>query len=185
RALATLDGHRGAVRAVAFSPDGRAFTTAGSDRRVLVYDLPPPEAGPGELRERAAFEGHRGAVTCLAFSPDGRRLASGSETVTKTGPAEVKVWDVGTGAEVAGWADHTGDVAAVAFHPTRPLLVSAGADPGFRVRDLTTRKSVLYRKTQTALTAATFTAGGEELLTGSAGQALLAWDADGWREQAR
>src|SRR5207302_5942126 len=28
-------------------------------------------------------------------------------------------------------------------------------------------------------------AGGEGLLTGSAGQALLAWDADGWREQAR
>lgn len=60
--------------------------------------------------------------------------------MTKTGPAEVKVWDVANGAEVAAWADHTGDVAALAFHPSRPILVSAGADPGFRVRDLGTLK---------------------------------------------
>ena len=179
RSLATLDGHRGVVRAVAFSPDGKAFATGGSDKRILMYDLPPADAGPGELRERAVLEGHHGTIACLVFSPDGRRLASGTETVTKTGPAEVKLWDVASGAEVAGWADHTGDVTALTFHPTRSILVSAGADPGFRVRDLATLKPVLFRKTQTALTAAAFTAGGSELLTGSAGQALLAWDVDG------
>ena len=36
-----------------------------------------------------------------------------------------------------------------------------------------------------ALKAVTFTADGKELLTGSVGQALIAWDSDSWQEQAR
>ncbi|MDB5314083.1 MAG: High-affnity carbon uptake protein Hat/HatR [Gemmataceae bacterium] len=183
--LAVLDGHRGAVRAAAVSPDGKTFATAGSDKRILVYDLPPAGAKPTDLRERAAWETHTAAVTCLAFSADGGRLASGTEPVTRGGPGEVKVWDVATGAEAAGWTEHTAEVAAVAFHPTRPLLVSAGADPGFRVWDLAAKKQVLFRRTQTPVRAVAFTADGAELLTGSAGQALLAWDTTGWQEQAR
>src|SRR5262249_12419844 len=111
--LATLDGHRGAVRAVAFSPDGRTVATRGTGKRILVYDAPPPGGKLTEFRERIVLEGHRGAVACLAFSPDGRLLASGSDAATKTGGGEVKVWDAATGAAVAGWADHAGDITAV------------------------------------------------------------------------
>src|SRR5262249_39211561 len=39
--------------------------------------------------------------------------------------------------------------------------------------------------TQTAVRAVAFAADGRQLLTGSAGQALLAWDTDTWQEQAR
>jgi hypothetical protein len=37
--LRTLDGHRGEVRALAFSQDGRLLATASSDSTVLVWDL--------------------------------------------------------------------------------------------------------------------------------------------------
>jgi WD40 repeat protein len=172
------------VRAVAFAPDGRQFATGGADGRILLYDAPPAGAGPGELRERVALDAHRTPVACLSFSHDGRLLSSGSDALRK-GPAEVKVWDTMTGSEVAAFPGHTAGVAAVAFHPSRPLLVSGGADPGYRVWDLASKKALLFRPTQTAVLSLVFTAGGKELLTGSAGQALLAWDTEGWQEQAR
>src|SRR5262249_35589977 len=131
--LALLDGHRGAVRAAAFAPDGKLLASAGSDRRVLLYDLPPPGSKIAELRERTVLEGHKAAISCLVFSPDSRLLASGSDLVTRKKPAEVVLWDVASGKALASWNEHTGDVAALAFHPTRPVLVSGGADPGFRI----------------------------------------------------
>jgi WD40 repeat protein len=54
--LATVAGHTGAVRSVAFSPDGRTFAAGGSDRRVLMWDV-------GELRELAVDAVERACAT--------------------------------------------------------------------------------------------------------------------------
>src|SRR6185312_3442754 len=183
--LAVLDGHRGSIRAAVFSPDGKLFATGGTDKRILLYDVPPPGTKPGEVREKAACDAHSVAVSCIAFSPDSRLLASGSDALAKAGPAEVKLWDVEKLAPLAAWSDHTAAVAALAFHPTRPILVSAGSDPGFRVWNLDAKKPIAFRRTQTALKAVAFTADGAELLTGSLGQAMLAWDVNEWQERAR
>jgi WD40 repeat protein len=75
----TLAGHAGAVRALAFSCDGR-LASGGADRTVRLWDV---EAG----REAGVLLGHTTAVTTLAFSPDSRRLASGD------GDGVVKLWD--------------------------------------------------------------------------------------------
>lgn len=64
----------GAVRALAFSPDGNILATAGNDEKVGLW----------QVRERrrpvrlARFAAHSGALHVIAFSPDGRLLATGS-----------------------------------------------------------------------------------------------------------
>ncbi|KAF2399700.1 hypothetical protein EJ06DRAFT_511907 [Trichodelitschia bisporula] len=61
-ALQTLEGHSGAVRVVAFSPDGK---------QLALWD-----AGSGKALQE--LKGHSGPFRAVAFSPDGNQLASAS-----------------------------------------------------------------------------------------------------------
>ena len=68
---ATLTGHTGTVRSVAFSPDGDTLASGSIDNTVRLWD-----AKTG--LHKATLTGHTGQVESVAFSPDGNTLASGS-----------------------------------------------------------------------------------------------------------
>jgi len=83
-----VTAHGAAVRALAFSPDGRTLATAASDGSARIGD-----AGTGAEMVRLA--GHTDAVNGLSFSPDGRWIATGSED------GSTRIWDAATGAPAA------------------------------------------------------------------------------------
>jgi WD40 repeat protein/tRNA A-37 threonylcarbamoyl transferase component Bud32 len=114
RQLATLTGHEDAVMAVAFSPDGARFVSAGADGVVQVWDRQSLQA---VLRLR----GHTAAVTAVAFSPDGRRLASGCAD------GSLYLWNITSGESVAVWRGHAGPVTGLAFDPAGRRLASTGS----------------------------------------------------------
>ena len=64
---AALSGHRGGIRALAFSPGGRTLATAGVDGCIKLWD-------PSSGKERQTISEHVGRVKALAFSPSGGDL---------------------------------------------------------------------------------------------------------------
>lgn len=82
-ARASADVPRGAITALAFSPDGKRLAVGGYGEAVL-YDTSAWQPG-------AAFSDVEDSVTALAFHPDGLLLAVGSGHPARSG--DVKLWD--------------------------------------------------------------------------------------------
>ncbi|HYN95258.1 MAG TPA: hypothetical protein VES42_15530 [Pilimelia sp.] len=112
------------VVGLGMSRDGRLIAVAGGQGRVEVRDATTFDVVGAPIQ-------HTAAVRAVAFSPDGGTLATIS-----TMDAVVRLWDARTGASVARLTGLSGDPNTVAFHPTRPLLATGGADAAVVVWDL-------------------------------------------------
>jgi WD40 repeat protein len=77
----SLQGHKGRVTGLCFSPDGRSVVTGSWDETVRVWD---PESG----RERQCYRWGLGKITSIAYAPDGTRIAAG------TAAGQIAIWDV-------------------------------------------------------------------------------------------
>jgi len=116
--LRTLKGHQKEINSVVFAPQGGTLASGSEDKTVKLW-----EARSGTLLR--TLEGHTASVDCVAFSTDGRLLASKSQDHT------IRLWSCETWETVAIISELTGGSwgRALAFHPTLPLLATAGSDP--------------------------------------------------------
>jgi WD40 repeat protein len=167
RQLATLDGH-GEVLAVAFSPDGSRFASAGAGGNVKVWDRQ-------SLQEVFTLRGHAAAVTAVVFSSDGRRLASGSAD------GSVRVWDATGGVSVLTWPAHAA-VTGLSFDPAGRRLASTGRgerplEGELKLWDATTGKALAGKTWGNLLTAVVFGADGRSLVTSAHDGNVVVWDA--------
>ncbi|KAH9941649.1 WD40 repeat-like protein [Epithele typhae] len=69
---ATLEGNKGPVSALAFTPDGQHLAAGDSTGKIVLFDAPKRSMVTG----RWSF--HTARINSLAWAPDGQHLASGS-----------------------------------------------------------------------------------------------------------
>jgi hypothetical protein len=120
--LSILEGHKGSIMCLRFSPDGKTLATGSMDHSVKLWSLTTGQ-------ELATLPGHSGAVSGLAFSSDGNLLASSSEDNT------IRLWRAASQAEVPRWREEASTLSPVAQQRQRPVAVereraARARDPG-------------------------------------------------------
>ncbi|MDX8034225.1 hypothetical protein SK803_28755 [Lentzea sp. BCCO 10_0856] len=110
-----LKDHRGAVRAVAFSQDGKLLATAGDDRSVQVRS-PVGSAPPMALTQ------HSKPVRALAFHPSAPVLASGGDD------EQIVLWDLTTHAAAQVLSVPHGRINSISYSDDGRLMASASQD---------------------------------------------------------
>jgi len=111
----------GAVRNLAFSADGKTLATSHfawsaknkqSKETISLWEV-------ASAKERLRLEAPEGLT--LAFAPDGWSLASG-------GGAAARLYDTGTGQELARLTGHRGAIATMSFSADGKILASGSSD---------------------------------------------------------
>lgn len=157
-------GPRGAVRALAFSPDSSQLYSAGLDKSVQVWSF----RGEDELRATLTrslrwqiARSYRGVIYALDVSPaDGRVAVGGMCAATQNGdivlfrPREASFDRVLPASfEKAGdarWTGHSQPISALSFSPDGRHLASASMDGEVRLWSLADGSSLVLRDPQKA-----------------------------------
>ena len=149
KVLLTMEGHRGTVVSVAFSPDGHRIVSSAvnpTSRKILVdtsVDTSPEvkvwHADTGvELLE---LRDYNGLVGQACWSPNGNSVVAAGGTI---GKGEFIVWEIPPGKKATFVIRHGSSSAALslAFSPDGTQLVSGGLDKVVRFWDLKTGRQV-------------------------------------------
>ena len=130
----TFSGHTGEVNDLAFSPDGKTFVSASSDKTIKRWELSSGKC----VRD---FEGFKLRATCVAYSPDGRYILGGGSAQN----AYLKLWDLTIedphhyyyrlGHSIGM---HSNAVTTITFSPDSRLAFSGSEDTRIAVRNVAT-----------------------------------------------
>ncbi len=159
-----LAGHASWVTAAAFSHDGLSLAS-GSYQEAWIWN---PETGARtmQLSGQLAFPGS------MAFSPDDQLLAVGGGA----GDPVVRVYQAASGRGLFALAGHSDMVAALAFHPSAPILASGSKDGTVRLWDLETGVELATLTGHTLwVNTLAFSRDGRTLVSGSVDGTVRIW----------
>jgi len=115
-----VEGHRGPLSAIAYSPDGKYIASGDTNREIIVHDAHSKEV------KVSGWVFHTARVDSIAWSPDSIHLASGSLD------QNIIIWNVNepTNRIIVKGAHH-GGVNSVAWLDNN-VLASTGQDCAWR-----------------------------------------------------
>jgi WD40 repeat protein len=113
--IRTLQGHKGRVYSIDFSPNSQLLASASQDGTIKVWNT-------RNGNQIGNLVGHRGAIYSVSFSPDGENIASGGDDNT------VKLWDYRQSKLLKTFSGHRAEVNSVSFSPNGRILASASRD---------------------------------------------------------
>lgn len=157
-------GHKPAVVAVAFSPDGRTVATADAEGTIRLW------TSTGQALGKPLIQDAR--IRALGFSPDSRTLASAGNDDT------ARLWDVETGRPRSAPLRHDGHVRTLSFSPNGKMLATGSDDYTARIWDANTGKPIGDAlRHRDSIRAIAFSPDSRLVLTGSNDHKARLWEA--------
>ena len=124
-----LEGHKGWVMNVAYSPDSSLVASADIDNGLKLWD-----GRTGTLKHKFP---DRSVIQSITFSPDNKLLAAGGYNKT------IDLWDLSSNKLVKVLEGHSEYVDALAFTPDGKLLASGSWDDTVKIWNTSTWTSQL------------------------------------------
>jgi WD40 repeat protein len=176
-----LPAHKGFVRSVAFSPDGKLLATSSYDRtgKIRLW-----EVATGKLvREILA---RKDTLYGLAFAPDGRALAAGTGNSRRYEEENtIQVWDPATGQELAVFRGHFPTAGNVAYSPDGRTLAATAYTEVYLWETATGQVRACFTGQAGAVEGMAFAPDGRSLVTAHRDSTALVWDLTGGRRTPR
>jgi WD40 repeat protein len=164
--------HQGALRTVAWSPDGQRLAAASDDGAATIWD---PRTG----RALTTLVSCHRAIS-VAWSPDGRRVATASEDGT------ARVWNADSGEAVTPPLFHEGALRAVAWNLSGTRVATASDDKTARVWDAQTGQAITPPLTHRGIVrTVSWNHDGTRVATASDDETAQIWDAETGRAVGR
>ena len=164
KVLRKLQGHKGKVWSVAFSPDGKLLAAASRDDPIHLWDF-----GEGKVVHELPF------TNCynLAFSPDGTKLA----TIGYLAKEGIRLWDPKTGKELPPIENCGYGRRYLAFSPDGKTLAMAGNSHAIRLWDVESREELpQFAGHFSPVLSVVFSPDGKTLASRSSDTTMRLWD---------
>lgn len=150
------------VVAVAYSPNGNMFASAGYDQTIQI------RSNLGELIKR--IDSNRDVAVQIAFSADNKYIAGGG------GKAEVYVWSVDNGTLVFKLKGHKKAITGIDIS-NKNIVASAGNDKKVILWDLATGNKIRECEGHSAeVIGVSFTADGNSLVSAGNDGSVIVWE---------
>jgi mono/diheme cytochrome c family protein len=167
--LRVLDGHRDAVQALAWHPDGKLLIS-GSFRRLLVWDTASSSPAP----VRTVEDPFDGLVTAVEFL-DADRLVVADSLAAR--PSHLHVLETSSGKVTRTLRRAHGDtIFDLVRHPDGKRFATASADKLVRLWDAGTWKSVVLESHTGYVQTLAFSPQGDRLASAGEDLAVKVWD---------
>lgn len=200
-----INGHEGAVTAVAYHPAIEQLLTGGADKTVRVWNL----ADSSPVR---SYAGPTDMVTQVGMSSDGTRVyaasqdktlrvwnfsdaavlatlthpapvrsfdvtSDGNRVATSTDDASGRIWDIGSGKELQVFQGHTAAIPAIGLSPDGKTIVTGSHDKTVRASFVSASTVIAAHPTRATVVMAL--PDGKQLLSSGDDKILKLWDLQG------
>ncbi|MFL5242110.1 MAG: sigma-70 family RNA polymerase sigma factor [Gemmataceae bacterium] len=163
--LRKIQGHKGGILTLAFSPNGKTLASGSADKSVQLWQV-----STGDSVQ--PFTGNLGEVRFVSFAKDGAVL------LNSDGKA-IRRWELASNKELPPLTGHDNDITTGALSPDGKVLATADAGGAIRLWDIATSKElrILTAHKKTVKSVA-FSPDSKTLASGGDDQMVHVWDVD-------